>query len=79
MRKCLNVFLLIFIFTSTLLAQKKVTGVVTEAGTKEPLIGATILVKGTSNGVVTDIDGKYSITAKAGDVLQFAYVGMQTQ
>jgi TonB-linked SusC/RagA family outer membrane protein len=79
MRKCLNLFLLIFIFTSTLLAQKKVTGVVTEAGTKEPLIGATILVKGTSNGVVTDIDGKYSITAKAGDVLQFAYVGMQTQ
>ena len=41
----------------------------------EPIIGASILVKGTINGVLTDIDGKYTITAKEGETLEIRYIG----
>lgn len=44
----------------------------------EPLPGATVLVKGSTRGVATDIDGNYSIAAKKGEVLVFSYVGMKT-
>ena len=46
----------------------------------EPLIGATVLVKGTSTGTVTDFDGKYSIDVSSGDaVLVFSYTGYKQQ
>jgi len=51
----------------------KVTGTVTDAG--EPMIGATVLVKGTQNAAITDLDGKYAIEAKVGDVLVFSFIG----
>lgn len=55
-------------------ADKTITGLVTdEAG--EPVIGATVTVKGTINGVLTDIDGKYTIKTKEGDILEFRYIG----
>ncbi|MBA6152903.1 SusC/RagA family TonB-linked outer membrane protein [Gelidibacter maritimus] len=41
-----------------------------------PLGGVTVLVKGSANGVATDIDGRYSIKASKGEVLKFSYVGM---
>ena len=44
-----------------------------------PVIGATVKVKGSSNGVVTDLDGNYTIKAKPGDVLSFSYLGMTTK
>ena len=43
------------------------------------LPGATAIVEGTSNGVTTDFDGNYSITASVGDVLVFSYVGFETK
>ena len=52
----------------------KVTGVIRDAQ-GEPLIGATVKVKGTNRGTATDIDGKYSIAANRGDVLVISYVG----
>ncbi|HBI01939.1 MAG TPA: TonB-dependent receptor [Flavobacterium sp.] len=70
--------LLVAFFIQFSYAQEKtITGVVTESGL--PLPGATVLVKGTSRGTSTDFDGKYSIQAKAGEVLEFSYVGMKTQ
>jgi len=45
----------------------------------EPLIGVNVLVKGTTIGTITDIDGSYSIDAKDGDVLVYSYVGFQDQ
>ncbi len=45
----------------------------------ESLPGVTILVKGTTKGTTTDIDGNYSISAEIGDVLQFSYVGLETK
>lgn len=44
-----------------------------------PVIGATVKVKGSSNGVVTDLDGNYTIKANPGDVLSFSYLGMTTK
>ncbi|HNX56074.1 MAG TPA: SusC/RagA family TonB-linked outer membrane protein [Prolixibacteraceae bacterium] len=66
-------------FTSNALAQLKVSGVV-KSSDGEALPGATVMVKGTTTGVITDIDGKYSITApQAQSVLVFSFVGMKSQ
>lgn len=54
--------------------EKTVTGVVSDAS--GPLPGANVVVRGTKSGTQTDVDGKYSIKAKAGDVLIFSFVGM---
>lgn len=56
-----------------------VTGTVTAASDGEPLIGATVMVKGTSNGVSTDIDGGFALTAPEGSVIEFKYVGYKQQ
>lgn len=52
-----------------------VTGTVTSAEDGEPLIGVTILIKGTNTGSSTDVDGNYAITAQMGQTLIFSYVG----
>jgi len=58
----------------------KVTGTLTDAETGTALIGATVLVKGTTNGTSTDLDGTYSIVASDGnDVLVFSYIGYINQ
>ena len=54
--------------------ESKVRGVVTDVN-GEPLIGASVMVKGTSRGTATDLDGNYTIDAKKGEVLTFSYVG----
>jgi len=68
---------LALLFQFSFAQEKTITGVVTESG--QPLPGVTVLVKGTSNGTETDFDGKYSITAKVGDVLEFGYIGLKTE
>ena len=57
----------------------KVTGIITsESG--EPIIGATVQVKGTSTGVITDIDGRYTITVPDGNsILSVSFIGYQSQ
>lgn len=44
-----------------------------------PMIGVGVMVKGGGTGVITDVDGKYSVTARQGDVLEFSYLGYTTQ
>ena len=53
--------------------KKTVTGKVTDA--MGPVIGANVLVKGTSNGVITDIDGNFSLEVEPGVTLVFSYIG----
>ena len=55
-----------------------VTGVVLDA-TGEPIIGASVVEKGTTNGGITDINGKFTLSVKQGAVLKISYVGYQTQ
>ena len=73
-------FLVLMAVSSTMaMAQGKVSGKVVDA-TGEPVIGASILVKGTSNGAVTDFDGNYTIqSVPQGASLVFSYVGYRTQ
>ena len=63
--------------TSAVFAQVK--GVVLDADSGEPLVGASILVKGTSVGTLTDLDGAFTIKAASGDVLEISYTGYETQ
>ena len=58
--------------------QLTIKGTVTDAE-NTPIIGATVMVKGTTTGTTTDFDGNYSISAQMGQVLVFSYVGMQHQ
>lgn len=57
---------------------RTLTGVVTSATDDDPLIGATILVKGTKTATTTDIDGKFSISVEDGQTLRISYVGFTT-
>ncbi|SCD21763.1 SusC/RagA family [Proteiniphilum saccharofermentans] len=79
MKRKLTMFLaLFFIGIGLAVAQTQVRGtVVDEAG--EPVIGATIQIKGTSQGTVSDIDGNFTLSAPAGGTLVISYVGYQTQ
>lgn len=69
---------LLFVNTTISFAQSPtvdIRGKITDKFTSEPIIGATIMIKGTIDGTITDIDGDFSIKAKAGQVLEFRYVG----
>lgn len=57
---------------------KTITGLITESS-GDPIIGATILVKGTTRGTTTNIDGKYTIQAAEGEELEFRYIGFNTE
>lgn len=83
MRKSNLLFVLLTLLNIPLLlfAQDgyQVTGHVLSAEDNQPMIGVSILEKGTSNGVITDIDGNYRITVtKFPATLQFSYIGMKT-
>ena len=54
-------------------AQQEITGTVTDA--MGPIIGATVMEKGTTNGTVTDFDGNFKLKVQAGKTLVFSYIG----
>lgn len=62
----------VFIFAQT------VSGVVTDASTDDPIIGANILRKGTGTGTISDIDGRFELRAEQGDTLIFSYTGYRS-
>ena len=76
--KLLTFMLALFASAAALTAQVKVTGVVKD-DTGQGVIGASVMEKGTSNGAVTDLDGKYVITVKQGATLVFSSIGYATQ
>lgn len=58
---------------------KTVSGVVTSASDGLPMPGATVIEKGTSNGVQTDFDGKYTLKTTSGNAIIYSYVGMDSE
>ena len=76
MRK--QLLLLLFSLFAVVGYARTVTGVVTSESDKLPVIGATVMVQGSTNGTATDFDGKYTINAGDNDVLVISYVGMTT-
>lgn len=78
-RKAWIVALMILSLSFPALAQKiTVKGTVTDKS-GEPLIGASVMAKGTSSGTATDFDGNYSIETESNAVLIFSYVGYDTK
>ncbi len=76
----LATFLLVITCTIGVMAQERViSGTVVDGEDNSPLPGVSILVKGTSNGTVTGIDGMYSISVSDGAVLVFSFVGYESQ
>ncbi|MCF6358728.1 MAG: SusC/RagA family TonB-linked outer membrane protein [Draconibacterium sp.] len=79
MQKLLLLLMVLIVIFSSAMAQKTVTGTVT-VDDGSPLPGVTIVVKGTTNGTVTNIDGIYTITVPdAAKTLVFSFIGMKTQ
>ena len=56
-----------------------VSGRVMEAASKKPLPGASVMIRDTETGVITDMEGKFGLPVKRGDVIRVSYVGLQTQ
>jgi len=80
MEKRLMMFLAaLFLCVGTALAQTEISGTVISSEDKQPIIGASILVAGTQNGTVTDVDGNFKLSAAAGSKLVVSYVGMNSK
>ena len=77
-RRISSMLVLMLFCVQAIFAQANITGQVLDEKTG-PLIGATVLVKGTTVGVSTDIDGNFTIKAKPGQTLQVSYVGYNSQ
>lgn len=58
---------------------RQITGVIKDADTQESLPGVSIIIKGTTTGSISDYEGKYSISASTGDILEFSFVGYITE
>jgi iron complex outermembrane receptor protein len=72
--------MLAFVMVSGTIAQRTITGIMTDGDTGEPLIGANVLVVGFDKGTITDIDGNYSIEVPSGaTALEFSYTGYTSQ
>ena len=76
----LSVFLMLLAGQTLWAQQRQVTGIVKDQ-TGEPIIGASVLEKGSTNGVITDLDGNFKLTVSNAvkAVLQISYVGYKTQ
>lgn len=74
----LGMLLIVFAFMTT--NAQTITGIVTGSPNGEPLIGASVMLKGSTQGAVTDLDGRYSLAnVKKGQTLIYSYVGYQTK
>ncbi|TVQ14403.1 MAG: SusC/RagA family TonB-linked outer membrane protein [Bacteroidetes bacterium] len=58
---------------------RRISGMVTDASDGTSLIGVTVMIKGTTSGTTTDIDGRYELTVNQGDILVFRFIGMVTE
>ena len=80
MKKLLSFIVTLVMSIAVMMAQKQVTGSVISAEDREPVIGASIVVKGTQTGTTTDIDGQFSLRVPDNaKTLVISYIGMRTQ
>ena len=76
----LSLILMFTFFLSAFTQDFRISGKVTDSGSGEPVPGATIAIKGTTNGTITDLNGVYELSAASGDVtLVFSFVGYKTK
>lgn len=75
----MGVFIALFLSVQFVSAQQKISGTVYSASDRETIIGASVVETGTTNGTVTDIDGHFNLTVKAGATVTVSYVGFVSQ
>jgi TonB-linked SusC/RagA family outer membrane protein len=78
-REMLFVIIVMLLAMNIANAQVAVSGKIISEEDQSPLPGVSILIKGTSNGTISDSEGKFGLTAQASDVLVFSFVGFKTQ
>lgn len=74
----LNFLLLFFVLPNLVQAQKNISGKLISTETKQPIVGASIVVKSKANGTTSNIDGEFLLNAKVGDELTISGVGFKT-
>jgi outer membrane cobalamin receptor len=74
-----QLLLAITMMFSSFVANAQITGTVVDAGTAEPLPGATVVVQGTQTGVITSVEGTFTVDVEEGTVLVVSFVGYTTQ
>ena len=79
MKHLLKFSFLLFISLQLNAQKKTITGIVTSVSDGHALPGVSVVIKGTSEGTQTNLDGTYEIEAAAEDILVFSYIGMETQ
>lgn len=77
-RSAQTIILTLLLFISHSLTAQPLIGLVLDADTREPLIGAAVLVSGTTTGTTTDFDGLFSLPVQSSDTLVISYMGYQT-
>ena len=78
MRKTISTWLLMMLFVLPTMA-RQITGVVIDKANNEPVIGASVLEKGTTNGTITDYDGNFTLEVAEGATIEISYIGYATQ
>lgn len=81
MKRAFSSFLALFACITLAMAQSRISGIVLSAEDQEPIIGASVLLKGTSVGSITDIDGRFQISnvPENAQTIVVSFVGMKTQ
>ena len=77
--RTLALALMLMVGSAAAFAQMEVQGTVVDIENGEPVIGASVLEIGTTNGTITDFDGNFILTVQPGAKLQFSYIGYKTQ
>ena len=77
--RCLALWLMLLLPLSLLAQNIEVQGTVTDAANGEEIIGATVKVKGTASGAITDFNGHYRLQVKPGATIEVTYVGYKTK
>ena len=82
LRQLLSLLVLLTVVFAEAIAQdghQKVTGTVVSSSGNQPLPGVNVVVKGTTNGTITNFDGQYQLNAAQGDVIVFSFIGFNSQ
>lgn len=78
MKKLFLCFLLLLCAVGAIAQKKSITGIVVDV-TGEPVIGASVVELGTTNGTITDFDGNFSLSVESNGKIQITFVGYKTE
>jgi iron complex outermembrane receptor protein len=75
----IGIFMSLISFSAFGQGNRTITGRVMDGSTNEEIIGASVVIKGTSRGVITDVNGRFTLEVTTGDVLEISFIGFDTE